>query len=431
MNPTDSNELASAFFFSRPNERTYVLFPSLAQRLDLLKQLVRGSDTLIFVIAGKGMGKTSLLHIFLSDQTGKWRACLLTIPSTKKKGADPLSADFRKLKAFRFKEAHKSVLIIDDAHLLTIKEIRRLLQYTLAPNRRYGWEQLLFFCEPQAASALEDLFKNEPQIAFDSIYLAPFTLEETEAYLRHSLEATNYAGPFPFKTRDIKSLYQISGGVPGRINEHAQRLLMDRFSKKRLLHRVLEPGFYLRQPGFYWPAGTAAALVMGLLLFLINSMLSSPPLPPKTNPPAPLMVTQKIDRPPAGITFYQNPPRPPNSMHLILAKQPTTKRQKLGVHREVWLLDQVPSSYTIQIMGANYEDTLRRFINANPLNQPIAYYRTRLHDDDWYPLLYGIYENREEALAALKQLPPQLRASSPWLRRMSSIQSTIRESRDQ
>jgi DamX protein len=108
----------------------------------------------------------------------------------------------------------------------------------------------------------------------------------------------------------------------------------------------------------------------------------------------------------------------------------TEKFKPSAIHREKWLLSHSPSFYTIQILGVRNEQTLLDFIKKHKLReQPgkIAYYRTTYRGEVWYPLLYGMYATKKEALSGIRELPASIQQSTPWVRRLSAVQAAIRK----
>jgi septal ring-binding cell division protein DamX len=100
------------------------------------------------------------------------------------------------------------------------------------------------------------------------------------------------------------------------------------------------------------------------------------------------------------------------------------------IQREEWLLTHNSSFYTIQILGVRNEQTLLDFVKKHKLQeQPgeIAYYQTTYRGEIWYPLLYGVYATKAEALAGIKELPPSIQQSIPWVRKLSAVQAAIRK----
>ena len=104
------------------------------------------------------------------------------------------------------------------------------------------------------------------------------------------------------------------------------------------------------------------------------------------------------------------------------------KTQERIIHGEKWLLSQESSFYTIQLMGARKEALLFNFVEKNKLleQNEIAFYQSTFKNKKWFQLLYGVYATKKGAQAATDNLPLEIRKSSPWIRRLSAIQKTIR-----
>ena len=105
------------------------------------------------------------------------------------------------------------------------------------------------------------------------------------------------------------------------------------------------------------------------------------------------------------------------------------KTEKRSIHSEKWLLSQEPNNYTIQIMGVRKEELLFDFVeSAQWLEQnKIAFYQTTFKDKPWFQLLYGVYPTKNDAQLAADAFPPEIRKSSPWIRRLSGVQKAIRK----
>jgi septal ring-binding cell division protein DamX len=104
------------------------------------------------------------------------------------------------------------------------------------------------------------------------------------------------------------------------------------------------------------------------------------------------------------------------------------KTEERIIHSEKWLLSQESSFYTIQLMGARKKVLLFNFVEKNRLleQNEVAFYQTTFKDKPWFQLLYGVYATKKDAQAAADNLPPKIRKSSPWIRRLSSVQKAIR-----
>ena len=105
------------------------------------------------------------------------------------------------------------------------------------------------------------------------------------------------------------------------------------------------------------------------------------------------------------------------------------KTEERIIQREKWILSQKSSHYTIQIMGVRKEALLFAFVESAQWleHNEIAFYQTTFKDKPWFQLLYGVYATKKDAQSAAEKLPPKIRKSSPWIRRLSAVQKAIRD----
>ncbi len=421
-------ERDASFRISGHDSSTYYPFPSFTQRLELLKQLVLGDDELILVIGERGLGKTTFLKVFLDGFEVDWHPCDIFISSTAEKSGEPLSQNFMKHRAFVLQHVEPPVLVLDDAHWLEPAELRRLLQNAREPGNANEWKRLVLLCEPQIDLSLAEFKGPESPISINKVFLPKLTIEQTAQYLHHRLLDAGYERKIPFSQREIKMLHNESLGVPGRLNELSHQLLSNRFSKKKGFAPAILSHIRLNKPSRYLLAGIAAVVVLCLMLFSISPLHSF--FSPQTQPtPQPAQVISQQYSEPRRIPIV-DPQPPPPIKELNEAKplpsMPNDPQYAL-VYREEWLLRQTPSHFTIQILGVQSEKALIKFIETYQFAGQVAYYKTRFQKADWYPLLYGVYPNIQEAATIIKELPPQLQKSSPWIRRISTVHAAIRK----
>jgi DamX protein len=99
-------------------------------------------------------------------------------------------------------------------------------------------------------------------------------------------------------------------------------------------------------------------------------------------------------------------------------------------HREAWLLEQPETSFSLQLLGSRNEQSIAGYIRQNQLDeQQAAYYRGLYQGGAWYVLMYGVYPNKEAAVAGRDALPVQVRKAKPWPRQLKSVHESIREAR--
>lgn len=102
------------------------------------------------------------------------------------------------------------------------------------------------------------------------------------------------------------------------------------------------------------------------------------------------------------------------------------KAVKKEPRQEAWLLSQKPTAYTLQIIALTDKSNIPAYIKQHKLTGKIAYFKTSRNGQPWYPLLYGIYPNRDTAIAARPKLASQLQQKGIWTRTLESVQKEIK-----
>jgi len=150
--------------------------------------------------------------------------------------------------------------------------------------------------------------------------------------------------------------------------------------------------------------------------------------PPPTPAPVEERSTLLVKKEVPAVKLSSPPEAKPHKSPVSSGKKPAKRPQtgSPGTLREDWLLKQKPSSYTIQLVGLQEEKGVKIFMRRHPLAGPVAYYRTKRNEKQWFPVLYGVFPNRERALQARDGLPESLRKSGVWLRTLGSVQKDIR-----
>jgi hypothetical protein len=92
---------------------------------------------------------------------------------------------------------------------------------------------------------------------------------------------------------------------------------------------------------------------------------------------------------------------------------------------EDWIVRQAPNHYTVQVVAARQEETVLAAVRRLELDGNVAYFRFSRQGEPWYAGIYGAFETRREAQAAVASLPQALRMNKPWVRRLGAIQALI------
>lgn len=93
---------------------------------------------------------------------------------------------------------------------------------------------------------------------------------------------------------------------------------------------------------------------------------------------------------------------------------------------EEHLLSVDKNYYTLQLVGARNEKSVKQFIQKHELDEHAYVYRTKLSGKDWYVVVLGEYATQDEAKAAAASIPANI-AAKPWIREFTSIHSDIKK----
>lgn len=96
---------------------------------------------------------------------------------------------------------------------------------------------------------------------------------------------------------------------------------------------------------------------------------------------------------------------------------------------EKFLLDQDPSSFTLQVMAASKQEHLVEFVASQENRDSLFLYQGQRGGKAWFIVTAGIYPNRESAAAAITNLPTEQKKGGPWPRQLQNIQGEINDNR--
>ena len=152
-----------------------------------------------------------------------------------------------------------------------------------------------------------------------------------------------------------------------------------------------------------------------------------PKVEPKPQPvPAPkIEPTPQPEPKPAPTVEVKPEPKPAPS----LESKPQLVQQSGGVAqqwlREDELLSWPEQGYTLQVMGARSEASVRDFIQGQAQPQRFYYFRTVFKGAPWHVVVYGQYADRGAATNAVAGLPEALRKLRPWARSIAGVKADI------
>ena len=201
-------------------------FPSLNQRMQLLQRLVSDGEFLTLVVGEHASGKSLLLHNFLIHNHGQWQACRIRIRPALSTHHRNLPKHLQNLSAFKLDNKRQYVLILDDAHHLSLEALQLLIRFAQKSQSDITRMSIVLLGEPQIKQMIDRLTHEfPPTIAVTTIYMPALDEEQTKAYLRRRFNLHDHWGQFKFSDKQVRNIYQASGGLPGRINQEANKIL--------------------------------------------------------------------------------------------------------------------------------------------------------------------------------------------------------------
>lgn len=92
-----------------------------------------------------------------------------------------------------------------------------------------------------------------------------------------------------------------------------------------------------------------------------------------------------------------------------------------------WLVKQDPKKYVLQLIGAYENETIVLYLRAfkNDEDKIISFTASN-KGKEWHVLVYGLYDNRDQAVAAIEGLPTKAKLMAPWPRSVQSIKDLLK-----
>lgn len=252
-----------------PDPNTLFLSESHKEGLAMLKYGVLSEKSFLMLTGGVGTGKTTLVNTLVEDVKDSHYPCLIANPSLSvvefyallvvKLGLaieDRRSAfhlAFATLLERSFNEGRKVLLIIDEAHLLSLElleEIRLLGNLSSGNKNSLG---IFLVGQPELLERLKDkrLLPLRHRIS-QRYHLDPLTHEETDQYIKFRIRAAGGHREDLFTKKACKLLHKTTNGNPRVINILCDNGLLQAFSSgknqvdeeiiKKCIEQYLLPG---------------------------------------------------------------------------------------------------------------------------------------------------------------------------------------------
>ena len=110
-----------------------------------------------------------------------------------------------------------------------------------------------------------------------------------------------------------------------------------------------------------------------------------------------------------------------------IAPEPVVKPTAPAVHDIGWLIKQDPDKYVLQLIGAYEKETINLYLKSfKNGDDKIIPFDASNRGKEWHVLVYGLYDNRDDAVAAIEKLPTKAKLMAPWPRTVGSIKDLLK-----
>ena len=457
--------LSAAPFNNKVESALYFGGGQAGHRLNLLLHLVRASDKVVNLVAEQGYGKSTLLSQ-LQQRTGdEIRLCLVDAKLHTETVAilgqclvgfgvseDDIRATDDPLAVLKVRLAQlrrlniTPVILIDNAELLS-EDLKRDIATWLEWREERG-----FLLQAILASTTPLALSTTVQTRLQTVTLPALSEIELSAYLIHRLNCVGYRGESPFLEKDIKRIFQQSSGNPTIVNAlaHQQLLGVKPVSTSWKLFKLPAIQYIRRWAGL----GVVVLALVLLLLFqeTINQWLTAASTKPEidettviieTEEVLPVVVTEEQAQRTelAGLiadipSFEEDAELKPIDSVVKPIARPIQKDnetiiiapEKATPHfmKQDWVMQQVATHYTFQLMGSWDQKEVYGFIEQYALVGDVAVFESMRQGRVWHVLIYGVFKDKQAALKESSNWPAPLNTLPSWLRRFDNVQKQIK-----
>ena len=415
------------------------------QRAEILETLIYAvchGEGMIKVTGEIGTGKTMLCHMLQEQLPDSVEVVYLANPSLTRdeiltaivlelelpvpEGCSRLQLmqHLQDYLLYCHRKRRRVVVFIEEAQQMPLQTLEEIRLLSNLETRDAKLLQLLLFGQPELDKLLE---KHEIRQLRDrighSIHLTPLSTREVAEYLRFRLHNAGYRGGELFTWPACWLLALSSGGLIRRLHHLADKSLLSAFSVNSARVRLID-AWRARHAGQRraklprFAGGLAAgALISALIVFQQD-------LPAPQAESTQASATQHIAESLA--------PTPDPALEIArqyaLSIQPSAGlpavSQRLAAS-ENWLVDQ-QGELTIQLLLSDDDDLskIEKLMEKQPyknLQSNIFLSRSEIGGRPRWNVLYGNFDSKSKALAAIADLPDEMRRHKPFIRSISAL----------
>lgn len=219
-----------------------------ARALSFLRYGLEQADGFVIITGGVGTGKTTLMHTLLQELDPA-EMLVATVVTTQLKEDDLLelvavnlglktenatkAVLLRELEQLFLQEAQRGrrvLLVVDEAQNLPSESVEELRMLSNFQSSGRPLLQIFMLGQDEFRDTLlSPGFEQLRQRITATYHLNPLTVEETRTYIEHRLSRVGWQHDPEFADESFPAIFEFSRGVPRRINNLCDRLLLYAF----------------------------------------------------------------------------------------------------------------------------------------------------------------------------------------------------------
>ncbi|MCJ8311867.1 MAG: AAA family ATPase [Saccharospirillaceae bacterium] len=266
--------------FELPVDSIFSSAGGRVQLLEKIEHLVAFSELNIFVYGQQGIGKTNFLKHLIESPSAMWRSIYLPVSAefvfddilelilseynlslTQNSSLSVVAAEISEV----LQLSNQSVLLLsfDDAHHLPNEIFNQLLELKKAFEKFEIQIKILFVGEQEGLEANCD-YAEDSRRSYH-LFLEPLSLDDTKIYLLSYFQKAGKSEKLPLSSFDIKRIFEMSQGIPYKINI---------ITPEYLLQALDQPSKNLRLPVIRVMLGLLGLIILIALFYFKQSQLN-------------------------------------------------------------------------------------------------------------------------------------------------------------
>jgi type II secretory pathway predicted ATPase ExeA len=432
------------FFFSGGNRGAI---------LDALVYAITNGEGIVKVVGEVGSGKTMLCRMLQTILPEKVESIYLANPSVAPEDVLhaiafelqlklPKSAD--RLKVMQTLQTHllsrhaagkQVVIFVEEAQgmpIATLEEIRLLSNLETKQDKLL---QIVLFGQPELDDNL-----NQPQIRqlreriTHSFNLGPLQTKDIAEYLIFRLRAAGYFGPAIFTDGAVKKLSSAAQGLVRRVNILAEKSLLAAYADnvhqvtvKHVNAAIHDSEFGTNTRPLKQLMTSKYGLISILGLVGIAAMLIYWGVQHQQS--AKVLSTSVANKQTVKQNIAVDAQAASNETVVMKDAAEQLLEKRLAITQQ-WLRINAPNTITLQIMTSADENKAKSALESlsHQIEIDNVYlYHQKQNGVTLTVFLYGAYQQRSDALAAVQALPAQLKNNRPQLRTLLGINNELEQ----